>query len=173
MVTGRIARACAAYGGLAASLLVACGGKSVATSGEDPANAGSSGTRASNGGTTSGGGTAGTSGVGHDGGAPSTEQLEQQCIDICKRLTAPGCEDLEYDSCTDNCIYAVGAGSHSVACARAFFDYFRCIEDLPDICSLNTAPMCEGTSNDAIECVSVYCRASPEDSDCKRIYGAS
>jgi hypothetical protein len=173
MVNGRIARACAACAGVVASLLVACGGQSVSKSGDDPANAGSSGKTASSGGTSSGGGTAGTSGIGHDGGAPSKDQLEDQCTLICARVSAPTCGDLDYASCAENCVHIVGAGTHSLACSRAFYDYFGCIEDLRDICTLNTAPVCEGDSNDAIECVTAYCQSSPDDLDCKGIYSGS
>jgi hypothetical protein len=161
-------------------LVASCGGKSVSVADDDGGAGGTSGGSTSNGGGANrsssssggaspgaapnagtGGGQAGTGGV---AGAPSVEMLEELCSSICEQGVAASCDGFESDECAATCHpYAVLA-SQSAVCGRMTYDYFACIDALPDICSFDSS--CGDYGESALKCLSNYCQGHPGTGPC-------
>jgi hypothetical protein len=150
-------RARTAFVGLATLLLQACGGKSVAGSGEDPANSGgSSGT----------GGNSTTASP--NGGGPSLNQLKGYCDSLCERFNACPGSALRVEQCTDLCFPSITLASRSVSCARLTEDYLVCLNAADDLCT--ETPLldwCQDERSAARVCIDDYCQMLPRDIECK------
>jgi len=98
--------------------------------------------------------------------------LNDGCTTICGKAVDAACDGFEYGTCLVGCFQYAAVADKTTACSRTVFEYFYCVENLPDICALSEAPdlACKAGSDASLACVLEYCQTHERDEACAEPY---